>query len=490
MLSMKEAEEENKMKVRARVKLKKLMGGMLALSLLLSGLYASPVRAEENDVASPPEAQAVSIGDAYALVPPEGTVKAADGEYTFVPGDLTAAADQEVIVEGTVLANYFKSIGTVKKRINTSTGAVTSIEVGSKGSGALQFTVAGTADVVIGMSSTGSSNTSAVSLVDASGNAVANKEGITTVTGTSATTMTYSLSAGTYRILSPANDAYNRGARILSVNVKEAEAESVTNTYIFVPGDLTAAADQEVIVEGTVLANYFKSTGTVKKRISSSTGAVTSIEVGSKGSGALQFTVTGTADVVIGMSSTGTSNISAVSLVDAAGTAVDNIEGITTVTGTSATTMTYKGLGAGTYRILSPANDAYNRGARILSVTVTETTGGSRPERADWSTVADPVIDSAALDSANSGKINVSVSGLVGYDGADKVTVVMLDAAGNEMESETSAKEVSSHTLTFIPSASGAYTFKAVLIREGETDKESAAETFSFVLPQIGRAHV
>ena len=630
---MKEAEEENKMKVRARVKLKKLMGGMLALSLLLSGLYTSPVRAEENDVASPPEAQAVSIGDAYALVPPEGTVKAADGEYTFVPGDLTAAADQEVIVEGTVLANYFKSIGTVKKRINTSTGAVTSIEVGSKGSGALQFTVAGTADVVIGMSSTGSSNTSAVSLVDASGNAVANKEGITTVTGTSATTMTYSLSAGTYQIISPANDLYNRGARILSVNVKEAEAESVTNTYTFVPGDLTAAADQEEITEGTTIAEYFKSMGTVKKRINKTSGVVTSIEVGSKGSGALQFTVTGTADVVIGMSSTGTSNISAVSLVDAAGTAVDyksgittvqetyattmtyslsagtyqiispandlynrgarilsvnvkeaeaesvtntytfvpgdltaaadqeeitegttiaeyfksmgtvkkrinktsgvvtsievgskgsgalqftvtgtadvvigmsstgtsnisavslvdaagtavdNIEGITTVTGTSATTMTYKGLGAGTYRILSPANDAYNRGARILSVTVTETTGGSRPERADWSTVADPVIDSAALDSANSGKINVSVSGLVGYDGADKVTVVMLDAAGNEMESETSAKEVSSHTLTFIPSASGAYTFKAVLIREGETDKESAAETFSFVLP-------
>ncbi len=480
------------MRERARNKLRKLLGGVLTLSMLLSGLYLSPVQAAEAEGLPLPMEQSVSDGDpggnqvsdtTPAVTPGEAAApKEGGGTYTFLPGDLTAAVDKEEIAAGTTISDYFKTLGTVTKRVGSS-GAVTSIEVGSKGSSALQFTVTGTADVVIGMSSTGGSNTSAVGLVDESGSLVANNEGLTTVTGTKAVMMTYtSLEAGTYKILSPEDPAYNRGARILSVTVEEVAVSATTQEYTFLPGDLTAAVDKEEIAAGTTISDYFKTLGTVTKRVGSS-GAVTSIEVGSKGSSALQFTVTGTADVVIGMSSTGGSNTSAVGLVDESGSLVANNEGLTTVTGTKAVMMTYTSLEAGTYKILSPEDPAYNRGARILSVTVTETTGGTRPPRADWSTVAAPEITAIALDAANSGKINVSVDAVVGYDGADNVKVVMLDAAGNEVKSESSGENGSSCILTFAPTATGTYTFKAVISRKDETDKESATKTFSFTLP-------
>lgn len=341
--------EEKAMRVRAGNKLRKLLGGVLTLSMLLSGLYLSPVQATETGGVSLPTEQSVSGGDA-------GSGNILDTTPVVVPGDMA-------------------SFGAAAPR------------------------------------------------------------------------------------------------------------EASSGVYVFKPGDLTAAADQEAISAGTIIGDYFKTVGTVKKRINKSSGAVTSIEVGSKGSGALQFTITGTADVVIGMSSTGSTNTSAVGLVDEAGNLVENSEGVTTVTGTSAVTMTYTGLGAGTYNILSPEDPAYNRGARILSVKVTETTGGTRPPRADWSTVASPEITVIALDSANNGKINVFVNAVVGYDGADSVKVIMLDATGDELENKSSGDNGSSHTLTFTPAATGTYSFKAVLSRKDETDKESAAKTFSFTLP-------
>ena len=58
--------------------------------------------------------------------------------------------------------------------------------------GAIEFTVTGTATVVLKMSSTGGSNSSMVGLINAADNSViANKEDISSVTGTSAIALTY-----------------------------------------------------------------------------------------------------------------------------------------------------------------------------------------------------------------------------------------------------------------------------------------------------------
>ena len=95
---------------------------------------------------------------------------------------------------------------------------VTKDEVAKNNGGALEFTVAGKATVTITVSSTGGSNTSAFALVDATGNAMAEANGLTEVTGTAAITVTYTVEAGIYKIVSPQSD-YGRGYRIMSVVV-------------------------------------------------------------------------------------------------------------------------------------------------------------------------------------------------------------------------------------------------------------------------------
>ena len=74
---------------------------------------------------------------------------------------------------------------------------------------------------------------------------------------------------------------------------------------------------------------------------------------------------------------------------------------------------------SGTYYLALPTGSNY-----LFKLQVTETSGGAveKPERAAWESVTAPVITSAA-DNGN-GDVIVTVSALVGYDGADEVTVV------------------------------------------------------------------
>ena len=133
---------------------------------------------------------------------------------------------------------------------------------------------------------------------------------------------------------------------------------------------------------------------------------------------------------------------------------------------------------AGTYYLAVPAGSNY-----LFKLSVTETSGGSsvKPPRAEWATVAAPVITDAEDD--GKGNVKVVVSMNVGYDGADQVVVTMYDADGNELATKRSIAEKAEHTLTFTPDASGTYTFKAVASREEEMDKESETVTADFVLP-------
>ena len=137
--------------------------------------------------------------------------------------------------------------------------------------------------------------------------------------------------------------------------------------------------------------NYFTFSGTVTRGNSSTFSA----EVGKTETGCMSFAVQGQASVTINITSTGSSNTSDFALLKSDGTKVipdGETTGIITVYGTNPVKeVKYSKLEAGTYQICSP-KDGNNtgRGVRILSAKVSDTTGGSRPARADWSTVEIP----------------------------------------------------------------------------------------------------
>ncbi len=132
----------------------------------------------------------------------------------------------------------------------------------------------------------------------------------------------------------------------------------------------------------------------------------------------------------------------------------------------------------GTYYLGVPQGSNY-----LFKIQVTVDGGApALPPRADWETVAAPVIGTAADDGA--GKITVSVTADVSRNGADEVVVTMYDAEGNALATQRSTKETTGHALTFQPTASGTYTFKASLNRKDEESKLSEADgSCSFTLP-------
>lgn len=435
-------------------------------------------------VISPENAEYDRAARVYTIAVSEEEGKtAATAEYVLdtTKLDATGVADKDAVAEGTVYEDYFKVVGKVTQR-TTSDGTMKCLEVDKALKGAIQFTANGSADVKLVVSSTGGSNTSEIALVDEAGNVMTNNEGLTQVSTTEATTLTYSgLAAGTYRVVSPENPDLNRGARVMLVQVEEASA-AATVEYAFDSTKIPAAgvADKDPIAEGTTYADYFKVVGTVTQRVDAEKVTTKYIEVGKALSGAISFTVLGTADATIVMSSTGGSNTSMAGLIDEAGNLIANAEGITTVTGTDKTTMTYTGLPAGTYRIVSPENPELSRNARVHSVLVAQTSSGERPARAAWDKVEAPAV--SEVTSAD-GEITVSYKMLIGYDGADKVVVTMYDKDGKELASESAASDGTEGSVSFAPEASGEYTFKVTALREGEKDKEVTSEKTAFVLP-------
>ena len=144
------------------------------------------------------------------------------GKYTFTASaDVVAGTDGDPITSGTTYSNGFFTVnGTAKMLIDSETGLVKSIELGKAAGGAIVFTVGADTVLILEVSSTGNSNTSGFAIVDANGNVVANKEGASEIYGSMAAKQkfTYELSAGTYKIVSPAGTSYsNRGVRVYSI---------------------------------------------------------------------------------------------------------------------------------------------------------------------------------------------------------------------------------------------------------------------------------
>lgn len=228
---------------------------------------------------------------------------------------------------------------------------------------------------------------------------------------------------------------------------------------------------------------YFTFSGSVKRANSSTL----SVEIGKTETGLLTFTVSGTADAAFKVSSTGSTNSSDFILRNADGNGVvakGATEALVVVTGTNATEIKYEGLKEGTYTVCNPASATNDRGIRLLSATVSETTGGSKPARADWSTVEAPTVISAVQSTDNKNNIEVKISGNVGYDGADALSVTMINADGEVAATQNAATNGTEHSVSFTPVASGTYTFSVKAIRADEEDKQGTeTKSCEFVLP-------
>ena len=98
----------------------------------------------------------------------------------------------------------------------------------------------------------------------------------------------------------------------------------------------------------------------------------------------------------------------------------------------------------------------------------------------DWSKVAAPVLETPVVDGS---KISVSWNAPLGDDGGEQLAVNMYSGE-KVVDSKIIKGSNSKGTAEFNPTATGDYTFKAVLSRVGETDKESnEVKAEGFVLP-------
>ena len=134
---------------------------------------------------------------------------------------------------------------------------------------------------------------------------------------------------------------------------------------------------------------------------------------------------------------------------------------------------------AGEYYLGGYGNNNY-----IYKVEVTEGEVTEAP-RKDWDLVDEPVITKVALNEKDPGKIDVTVSAVIGKDGGDKLTVYMVKEGRVILDTLSSTAEKDEFTFTFTPEVSGEYYFDASLSREDAdyTLESSDSETISFVLP-------
>ena len=405
-------------------------------------------------------------------------VAAATKTYSFDATALTTEKDKETI-SGKVADDYVTVFGTVQKRVKKDTVTVIATELAKSAASGYEFTVTGTATAKIMISSTGGSNESQFTLIDAKGDAVASKDGksVISVTGTTGTEVNYELEAGTYKMVS-AKEFTSRGVRVISFEIAETP-KTVTKEYHFDATTLTTEKDKETI-SGKVADDYVTVFGTVQKRVKKDTVTVIATELAKSAASGYEFTVTGTATAKIMISSTGGSNESQFTLIDAKGDAVASKDGksVISVTGTTGTEVNYE-LEAGTYKMVS-AKEFTSRGVRVISFDITETTSGTRPPRADWAEVAAPTLGDVKV---NGGKITVPYTMSVGYDGADELVVSMKDSKGNVVKTETVAATGTSGEVVFAPEISDEYTFVAVASRKDCEDKTCEAKKVAFELP-------
>lgn len=99
----------------------------------------------------------------------------------------------------------------------------------------------------------------------------------------------------------------------------------------------------------------------------------------------------------------------------------------------------------------------------------------------DWNKIETPVL---GTPSVKGGTISVPYTAQVGGIYGESLDVTMYNANGKEVMKQSITAESESGVAEFTPEASGAYSFKAELVRTGETSKVSNTTTgVNFVLP-------
>lgn len=204
----------------------------------------------------------------------------------------------------------------------------------------------------------------------------------------------------------------------------------------------------------------------------------------------IEFTVEGTAIVTVDAASTGDTNTTPVEIrkikntkpagkqPDFDSTPILEKDGKTAVSGKKKpTTLTWE-LEAGTYTLVAPegtdaSGNQYKSNLSVYSITVKETS--NRAERTDLQLVTKPEVTNVVNN--NDGTLSVTVDKApVGYDGGDRMVVVLVDSNGNEVSGVRGAAgiEGSTHTVSVKINSceTGNYTVKAKLVRGVGSDKE------------------
>ena len=308
---------------------------VLAIKNAESGEYVEDTNGNTVNTCTGTTASAVEItysleAGTYSIVSPSDTeysrgtriytinVEEADSAvettYNFDVSTLTASSDQEALAEGK-LNDILSCVGTVTKRIDKNTGAVTSIELGKAETGYLEFTITGSASVEIKCSSTGSSNTSVIGVRNVDTDELVegtctNQDSVTStnttfeVSTTSASVLTYTLENGTYRIVSPASETYGRGVRIYTVDITETTSGTVSRpdwSSVETPVLSNAVVSgSKISVDYTGVTGY-KGADTIVFSLKDSTGTVVATQTvsGTATSGTVSFTPSASGDYSI-----------------------------------------------------------------------------------------------------------------------------------------------------------------------------------------------
>ena len=266
--------------------------------------------------------------------------------------------------------------------------------------------------------------------------------------------------------------------------------QSADGTYVFESSALsvvTAGAKADGDTEAAGTEDYFTLIYSAKTKVDSSSKSfddgysssqrVNFGDVVSVDKNAIKFKTSNAATVKIWWAEGGDNNRQ-MAILNGSGTVVAQTK--ETLAKNAACCSELKVEKAGTYYLGSSIGNNY-----IFKVVVTEEAGGTvKPERKNWSEVANPVITAAEVNAEKAGQIDVTVTAEIGYDGADKIAVTMSDAQGEEIETKNSSKEGNEATVSFTPAASGTYTFSVKAIRADEEDKQGTeTKSCEFVLP-------
>ncbi len=423
------------------------------------------------------------------------TASAAENKHVFESSKLTAAAagaykDGEAVK----VDDYFTIYMSAKTKIDKSEktwaddgyASAQRLNLGGKGDVAamknlISFKTGNAATVKIWFAQGGDDNRQ-IAIWDASGAQVT----ATDIAGMTKNTAYYTElkldKAGTYFMGGASNNNY-----FFKVEVEEAAAAATEN--VFESSKLTAAAagaytdGQEVKVDDFFTLYMSAKTKIDKSEKTWADDGYTSaqrLNLGGKGDVAamknlISFKTGAAATVKIWFAQGGDDNRQ-IAIWDASGAQV----AITDIAGMTKNTAYYTELKldkAGTYFMGGATNNNYFFKVAVVS-------GGGTVVRGDWSKVAAPTIESVALNAEDKSKIDITVNAVVGNDGADKLSVVVLDKDGKEIDVKNTVVENNKHVITYAPESSGKYTFTAKLIRDGEADKVGTdKKSIDFVKP-------